>query len=28
MKFNPAQLFRFDQDKYEKLQKRGINFEL
>jgi 8-oxo-dGTP diphosphatase len=24
----PAQLFRFDQDKYEKLQKRGINFEM
>jgi 8-oxo-dGTP diphosphatase len=24
----PAQLFRFDMDKYEKLQKRGFNFEL
>jgi 8-oxo-dGTP diphosphatase len=24
----PAQLFRFDADKYEKLKKRGINFEL
>lgn len=24
----PAQLFRFDADKYEKLKKRGFNFEL
>lgn len=24
----PAQLFRFDADKYEKLRKRGFNFEL
>jgi len=24
----PAQLFRFDTDKYEKLKKRGFNFEL
>jgi 8-oxo-dGTP diphosphatase len=24
----PAQLFRFDTDKYEKLRKRGFNFEL
>jgi 8-oxo-dGTP diphosphatase len=24
----PAQLFRFDPDKYEKLKKRGFNFEL
>jgi 8-oxo-dGTP diphosphatase len=24
----PAQLFRFDADKYDKLNKRGINFEL
>jgi len=24
----PAQLFRFDLDKYEKLRKRGFNFEL
>jgi 8-oxo-dGTP diphosphatase len=24
----PAQLFRFDMDKYEKLKKRGFNFEL
>src|SRR5947208_15301093 len=24
----PAQLFRFDQDKYERLKKRGFNFEL
>ena len=24
----PAQLFRFDADKYEKLKKRGFNFEV
>ena len=24
----PAQLFSFDADKYEKLKKRGFNFEL
>jgi len=24
----PAQLFRFDADKYEKFKKRGFNFEL
>jgi 8-oxo-dGTP diphosphatase len=24
----PAQLFRFDAEKYEKLKKRGFNFEL
>jgi 8-oxo-dGTP diphosphatase len=24
----PAQLFRFDVEKYEKLRKRGFNFEL
>ena len=24
----PAQLFRFDTEKYEKLKKRGFNFEL
>jgi 8-oxo-dGTP diphosphatase len=24
----PAQLFRFDADKYEKLQRKGLNFEL
>ena len=24
----PAQLFRFDTDKYEKLKQRGFNFEL
>jgi 8-oxo-dGTP diphosphatase len=24
----PAQLFRFDGDKYEKIKKRGYNFEI
>jgi 8-oxo-dGTP diphosphatase len=24
----PAQLFRFDADKYEKFKKRGFNFEV
>jgi 8-oxo-dGTP diphosphatase len=24
----PAQLFRFDVDKYEKLKRRGFNFEV
>ena len=25
---SPAQLFRFDSEKYEELKKRGFNFEL